>query len=96
MRAYLVKDETTFERLALELYQEELEGKNHSSAERQSSVGSLRRGGMHSYNNSSDDSGMGGSTGSKRGRRRSNKQKKSEQARTLSSDKQGSTIEQNP
>lgn len=86
MRAYLVKEEATFERLAIEKVQEDemlAQGSRVSSgsAQQQQLVprlgpgagpGSGNNSGLNSYNNSSDESARGGSTNSKRGRGKSN------------------------
>ena len=72
MRAYLVKDEAAFERLALEKYQEDAErqsmasslgsGANPLNKNKPNSINNS--GGLISYNNSSDESAKGGSASS--------------------------------
>ena len=86
MRAYLVKDETTFERLALEKYQEDESHSMQSSGSLRGHEKNPHRHGMYNFHISSDESALGGSTNSQRGRKKQSMASNSRETRNRSSD----------
>eukprot|EP00347_Sterkiella_histriomuscorum_P013453 403364654 len=95
MRAYLIKDEGTFEKLALLKYQEDGNKSGGQSKGTPSSIGSYQKQGRGSINNSSDEStaprrgGSGSQRGSGRGKQindRSRQQQFDENSRNNSAD----------